>query len=544
MSCTLSRDSMSVKMIDAGRCNHLLFDSLHHIYWAYYNDHLLLYNPTKRTSGSLDRLLPHLGISGIEQMAADTRTGNIFIKDHSRLLMINPLRGTITTLFKNYELKDAKFVLKNGMVVLAGKFGILFCSVENVLNKKKQSVLLNIKNGNYFQVVDMAVMKNKLLLKTDKCTYLIPLPASYSRLQAPVEMHRFIVGYRDTLYNIPVRSGLNITNASDRLLLDVISPLGNGTVRYKYRIAEADNKWHELNSNELKLPLLVRGNTYHLYLTAADDVWISDELPVVLYMVPEWWQTPGWSAAISACIIILVALVLLFVILLTRYFVNKAANRRQFMNNLELRAIHAQINPHFIFNTLNTALYFIKKEQTSEAADHVSRFSRLLRTYLESAHKRYSSITDEIASMKTYIELQQTRFDDIFSYEILVKDNLNTDVIHIPSLLLQPLVENAINHGLTPKGKGGQLSIVFSLNKTGTGICCTIEDNGIGRRQAAIRKSSDTIRTSHGSRLTEELVDVFNRYEKMGIDIWYADKELPETGTTVTITIKQPRYER
>jgi two-component sensor histidine kinase len=546
MDCTLSGDSMQATAIDAGRCNHLLYDVAHRIYWGYYNDHLLLYNPQNRTHKALDGLLPHLGISGIEQMATDS-AGNIFIKDHNRLLMIDPRNGTISALFSNYNLKDARFIVKNGLVVLAAKFGILFCHTQDVRDKRKQLVFPNIKNGYYFQVVDMAVMKNKLLLKTDRCAYLVslPTPDAFTRLPAPAELHRVIVNYRDTLYNIPAADSLNITNASDRLLLDVISPQGNGAVRYKYLIAELDNKWHELNSNELKLPALDPGRTYHLYLTAADDVWISDELPVILYMVPQWWQTPGWSVAISVCIVILIALVLLLVILLTRHFVNKAANRRQFMNNLELRAIHAQINPHFIFNTLNTALYFIKKEKTTEAADHVSRFSRLLRTYLESAHKRYSSITDEIASIKTYIELQQTRFDDIFSYEITVKDNLNTDVIHIPSLLLQPLIENAINHGLTPKGKGGHLEIVFSLNKSGTGICCVVDDNGIGRRQAAAnRRHSDTIRTSHGSRLTEELVDVFNRYEKMGIDIQYFDKELPETGTTVSITIRQPRYER
>lgn len=546
LECVMSGDSVTATIRDESRYNYTLYDVTRNIYWAYYNDRVLLYDPCSHTRVIADPVLQSLGISSVEHLYIDSLSGHIFVKDHNRLLVIDPVKGSMTALFNNYNLKEARFALKNGLIVVAGKFGVLFCDVKNLHDKKKQLVFPNIKNSHYFQVLDMAVMKNNLLLKTDRCAYLLPLPgdSSFVRPQPPAA-RKIIAGYRDTLHSLPATAQLNITTTSDKLLFDVINPEGNGTVRYKYRITELGNKWHELNDNELKLPLLTPGSYYHLHLTVSDEVWISDDVPLTLYMVPEWWQTPGWSAAISTFLVLLVALILLLVILLTKYFVTRAARRRQFLNTLELRAIHAQINPHFIFNTLNTALYFIKKEKTDEAADHVSRFSRLLRTYLESAHKRYTSIADEITSIKNYIGLQQTRFDDMFTYEIIVKDDLNTDIIYIPSLLLQPLIENAINHGLTPRGRGGHLEVIFCRDKSGAGIVCVIDDNGIGRRQSAInKKDSETKRTSHGSRLTEELVDVFNRYEKMGIYIQYLDKEPPETGTTVTITIKQPRYER
>jgi len=206
---------------------------------------------------------------------------------------------------------------------------------------------------------------------------------------------------------------------------------------------------------------------------------------------------------------------------------------------LELRAIYAQLNPHFIFNTLNTALYFIKKKQMENAATHVTTFSHLLRAYLESSKNRYISIDEEITNLKNYIQLEQKRFENIFTYEI-INHTTPHETIYIPSLLLQPIVENAINHGLLPKGNAGHLKIEFYRNADKS-IVCIVEDNGIGRQQAeALKQEHAPARPSHGNRLIRELIDAFNKYEKLGIEITYTDKTTPLSGTLVTILIKAP----
>lgn len=206
---------------------------------------------------------------------------------------------------------------------------------------------------------------------------------------------------------------------------------------------------------------------------------------------------------------------------------------------LELNSIYSQINPHFIFNTLNSGLHFIKKGRTTDAYDHIYKFSKLLRAYLASARNRYITLDAEIENLKNYIELQQTRFSHVFDYNIEVHHIDNMKSIRIPSLLLQPIVENAINHGLLPMDGKGYLHLSF-VRKEDNVVECTIADNDIGRKRSKQLKTGEPERESVGEKLLDELVTLFNEYEHMGIDISYHDKEEPLTGTIVIVKIKNP----
>ncbi|HVW98988.1 MAG TPA: hypothetical protein VHA52_00890, partial [Candidatus Babeliaceae bacterium] len=151
---------------------------------------------------------------------------------------------------------------------------------------------------------------------------------------------------------------------------------------------------------------------------------------------------------------------------------------------------------------------------------------------------------EEIANLRNYIELQQTRFKNRFTYEIIMDEDNDIGRVMIPSLLVQPLVENAINHGLFHKKEKGYLRIEFRKAPTGE-IICTIEDNGIGRQQSKVINDGNPVKPrSYGSELTKELIDIFKLYEKMNIEMRYIDKQLPETGTIVELKIKSNLYGR
>jgi LytS/YehU family sensor histidine kinase len=147
--------------------------------------------------------------------------------------------------------------------------------------------------------------------------------------------------------------------------------------------------------------------------------------------------------------------------------------------------------------------------------------------------------------LKNYIELQQTRFENKFDYAIVVENKIAADNIKIPSLLLQPIVENAINHGLFhKKGDKGILTIRFLQGNSSGELICEIEDNGVGRQRAAeIKSANDAQRQSYGTRLTERLIDIFQEYEHMNIFLEYIDKEKPHTGTIAKLTIRNLKYE-
>jgi LytS/YehU family sensor histidine kinase len=213
------------------------------------------------------------------------------------------------------------------------------------------------------------------------------------------------------------------------------------------------------------------------------------------------------------------------------------------LTDLELRAIHAQINPHFIFNTLSTALYFISRREYDNAYGHVNKFSHLLRSYLKSSHDRYVLLSEEIDMLKRYVDLQQTRFEEKFDFELNVDNKIPVNNIQIPSLLLQPLVENAINHGLFHRKDKGLLKLSFGQGTTSDHLIVIIDDNGIGRAEAMrLKQESAADKESYGSQLTQKLMDIFRRYEAMDIEIQYIDKELPQTGTIVRLMIGNIRY--
>jgi LytS/YehU family sensor histidine kinase len=223
--------------------------------------------------------------------------------------------------------------------------------------------------------------------------------------------------------------------------------------------------------------------------------------------------------------------------------VARANQKKRMLTELELRAVYAQINPHFVFNTLSAALYFINRKRFDDAYTHVNKFSRLIRAYLKSSQDRYILLSEEIEMLTNYIDLQRTRFEGKFDFDIQIDNKIPTQNIKIPSLLLQPLVENAINHGLFHKGDKGLLQLKFIQGVSGSELICIIDDNGVGREKAKeIKKSSSARQESYGTKLTQQLIEIFKEYENMPIELEYIDKHAPETGTTVKITIKNIKY--
>ena len=275
------------------------------------------------------------------------------------------------------------------------------------------------------------------------------------------------------------------------------------------------------------------------YFAPYDNVWRSDPVNLIIYIKPYWWQTHTAVRLIWVISVLLVILLFTTSILITRKLVLNATKKKNMRMELELKSIYAQINPHFIFNSLNSALLLVSKNKMDEAYTHISKFSRLLRSYIKSSRNRLISIDEEIINLRNYIELQQIRFKDKFNFEIIIGSGITANQVMIPSLLLQPFVENAINHGLLPKDGTGNLIIQFNMTNDSNAIFCIIDDDGIGRKQSKINLENNSIKgESYGDILIKDLVTIFNKYEKMNIAITYNDKEYPLTGTSVIIEIK------
>ena len=207
--------------------------------------------------------------------------------------------------------------------------------------------------------------------------------------------------------------------------------------------------------------------------------------------------------------------------------------------NVELNALRAQMNPHFIFNCLNSIDYYILKNDTEKASDYLNRFSRLIRLILQNSRSEYVNLKDELESLRLYIEMESLRFEQQFDYEVKISRGLNIEEVEIPPMLLQPYVENAIWHGLVQKEGRGRLDLAIT-RQNGT-LFCVIEDNGIGREEAQRLKSKTaTRRKSMGMAITQDRISMINKLYKADASVEVIDLKDDEgraLGTRVELRI-------
>ncbi len=184
--------------------------------------------------------------------------------------------------------------------------------------------------------------------------------------------------------------------------------------------------------------------------------------------------------------------------------------RKVEMSKVELKALRSQMNPHFVFNSLNSIQHYIYSNESDEAIKYLNKFARLVRIILNNSEKPTVTIEEDLEALKLYLELEQMRFEGKFESEIKVDENVDTDYDIMPPLLMQPYVENAILHGLNPLSYKGKLSIHLSIKDNF--LVCVIEDNGIGRDKA--REITHSIpgkkHKSLGMKITEDRLRILN----------------------------------
>lgn len=169
------------------------------------------------------------------------------------------------------------------------------------------------------------------------------------------------------------------------------------------------------------------------------------------------------------------------------------------------------MNPHFIFNSLQSIQSFISKREPEDAEKHLVKFSKLMRLVLDNSLHREVSIEKDMEALDLYLELESLRVTPPFTYQIKVDETIDIEMESIPPLILQPFVENAIKHGLLSKGNQGHISI--RIDKVNNNLICTIEDNGIGRNVVEQQKTADK-KSSLGIKLTWDRLRIMYHLKK------------------------------
>ena len=319
-------------------------------------------------------------------------------------------------------------------------------------------------------------------------------------------------------------------------------------VRYRYFLDGLDENWSTITDKpEATYNDLPPGNyTFKVKAVNGEGYW-SNEYNYPFTIRAPWWQTLWFRIALSIC------LVALFYGLLRWRFHQKfriqlensekekrLAELQLKTTELEMQALRAQMNPHFIFNSLNAINRFILQNNKARASEYLTKFSRLVRLILQNSQASLITLESEIESLELYLEMEVLRFNYHFAYKISFPNDLDIEVLKVPPLIIQPYAENAIWHGLMNKEEKGHLGIEIYLQDDNI-LCCKITDDGIGRKKAAELKSkSGSTHKSMGMRITADRIAMLQQNKQSEATIKITDLTLPDGsagGTEVLLKI-------
>lgn len=323
-----------------------------------------------------------------------------------------------------------------------------------------------------------------------------------------------------------------------------ISFINQGELNYYYRL-DKNETWKNGKESQVNYQSLSAGR-YKFEAYCVDQLGNKSNIASVSFeILKPFWQKAWFVLLMTVLFVVGLYLFIQFWLVRQQHHFEKEkaiiqterdkANLEKQMIELEQKALRLQMNPHFIFNALNTIKGYYSEGDAVNASSYISKFSKLLRMILENTEQAIP-LSKEIEMLDLYIHLNKIRYKDKFEYKLVVDENLNTDETAIPTLLLQPMVENAIIHGLSPKNEPGVLTVSFL--KKDNQLECIVEDNGIGRIASTNHSLSDTGHQSKALEITTERLQLFsNNIGKSSIEIIDLQDKGVALGTRVIITI-------
>ncbi len=281
-------------------------------------------------------------------------------------------------------------------------------------------------------------------------------------------------------------------------------------ITYTYMLKGLDKNWHQTKDRSLNYPTLESGD-YTLLLYATNKFGIISKTFQIKFTI----ATPFWETIWFRGLIAFLVIAAIYFFLKRRFDKAKKVQAekayvKQQLAAMEQLALQAQMNPHFIFNCLNSIQQFTMHDDKEKANKYLTDFAVLVRTTLDNSGKKDITIAEEALYLGRYLELEQLRFGDSFTYDIIIDESVDKGFTKMPAMLLQPYVENSLRHGIRLKKEGkGNVKVVFY--EENNYLICSVKDNGVGRAASAKIKTQQHIEyQSKGMQLTAKRIELLN----------------------------------
>lgn len=436
-------------------------------------------------------------------------------------------------IFKNFTEKDGlhtnnivKLIIdKQENVWAATNTGLIKLKYQNNILNAQNYILSNILGRE--QVNDVDTKGDTIIVATTAgLYYFIENQLKNPSIQPPLNINEIIIQGK----KMPWQDSYSLGYKQNNIQIDYTGiTYSTRNIIYRYIIQPGNEKWQYTNARSINLVDLSPGE-YTLSLQAIKDGTVySAEKKVNFIIVAPFYLTWWFYIVLVVCITAIVY----FIIRYRIRGIRRQAIISQTISASKQKALRAQMNPHFLFNSLISIQSFFLNNRNTEGQEYTSKFSKLIRNVLDNSDKEETTIDDEIATLTNYTDLENIRLKNPFIFNVYIDDSVDPYNTYIPTMLLQPIIENAIWHGINYlEGKQGIINLSFSQNDNI--LTVVVEDNGVG-----IKKSAEiNTKRNHISKGTTLITD---RLEAIGLTrkekITYTVIENPKGGTIVQLTI-------
>ncbi|HET8963684.1 MAG TPA: histidine kinase, partial [Chitinophagales bacterium] len=357
------------------------------------------------------------------------------------------------------------------------------------------------------EINDVLKVKNEIWIATNKGLAFFN-PDSTTNTVSDIRVHvtKILINDQDTAIRANYQLAYNQNNIKINFI--AIGYKNAGKMKYRYKMMGLDTNWIYTSTREVQYTTLPANSyTFVLNVLKDDGTWSANKIVVHFDISLPFWKK--WWFMLMAFVFSTSIIFYFF-----KYRLKRIQQRREKIDNLnktlvslKLKALRAQMNPHFTFNVMNSIQHFIANNDGEAANRYLSRFSKLLRLILNNSEKNMIPIADEIKALELYLDLEAMRFEERFEYQIIVDQSIDILETEIPSMLIQPYVENSIKHGILNLNKPGILKI--TIEKQDHLLKCVIEDNGIGRSSSVFINKGSTHK-SFGTLITQERLATIN----------------------------------
>lgn len=315
-------------------------------------------------------------------------------------------------------------------------------------------------------------------------------------------------------------------------------------IEYAYKLDGVNDDWKiagYFNQTVTYNNLAPGKYIFHLKAQMQDGNWEDNAVNYTIIIKPAVWQTDWFRFLCGLMTLLFLSMLIRFRIQSIRRKEREKSLHEKELSELEAKALRSQMNPHFIFNCLNSIKSLIQQHEEEKSVTYLTTFSKLIRTLFNNADKKEVSLYDEIETCKLYLQLEAMRFDTKFSYAVQVDEKMDLKSIQVPALIIQPFIENAIWHGIVPKREAGHVEL--SVIKRDNYVEIIIDDNGIGREASKQNKSASALmHNSKGVNLTQSRLELDNLLRQRQARLEIIDKKGDDglaVGTKVIITINE-----